>query len=296
METEIEKPAMLLWAGSKNIKHGRRIFSPEEINLIFETIKNNKEDYWQGRKTSRFKNGSTLKEWGNFYRSRDLCIVAFCYWEAMRIGEVCKLKFSDIDFKRQTIFINGKNNHVGKDGILHLCKQMIPYLESYLSYPKRFWKNSDYLFPSMSNKHISPQTFKFVMREKVLKKCGLYQPISDGESPHEVKTSTYSLRKSRLTHLLNQSKDIYLCSNVARHKDIRTTEQYYLAHTQDYQNYMSKVMDGEIEVLKKPTIEINQQNNININVIINQINILMEQQHKQNEVILEILKNQESKK
>lgn len=259
MLTEIEKPPVLLW--NNKYKHSIKVFTEEEIKLIFNTLRNNKEDYHNN-------------QLGNFQRSRDLCIIAFAYYEAMRIGEIVKLRFDDIDFKNKKIYINGKNNHVKKDSILYLCKQMIPFLEEYLSFSKRYWKNSPYLFPSNQNEHISTCRFKHIIREKVLKKCGLWT----------LKTRTYSLRKSRLTHLLNQGKDIYLVSNVARHNSIETTKQYYIAHSEDYNKYIEAVMDNELEAYKKPDIQIN--NNFNINLIFQQIFIQLE---KQNEMILKIM-------
>jgi len=195
------------------------------------------------------------------------------------------LKFDDIDFQEKTIFINGKSNKTGKDRIVLLSKQIIPVLQEYLAFPKRFWKNSRYLFPSFENEHISPSTLKTIMREKVLKKCGLYEPvdIQRGEAPKTSRTRLYSLRKSRASHILNQSKDIFLVSNILGHKDIRTTANYYIHTSKDYQDYMQKVMDGDIKALQTPTIQINQ------NIIIEQINNLMIKQQEILSVVLNLV-------
>ncbi|MFA5724090.1 MAG: site-specific integrase [Candidatus Pacearchaeota archaeon] len=279
-DKELPKPSILLWQGPKNIKHSTKSFSIEEINLIFDTAKNNKEDYPKG-------------ELGEFYRKRDLCILTFIYYGALRPNEACSIRFNDIDFKDKTIFISGKNNKTRKDGIVRLSKQIMPYLEDYLSMPKRYWKNSEYLFPSSQRDHISPGTLKRVMREKVLKKCGLWEKGIGTQSS----TRLYSLRHSRATHLLEQTKDLYLVSNVLRHSDIRTTASFYIHTNKEYGNYVQKAMDGESESLKIPDIQVNQQINqeVNIDLVVQQLGIVMKQQEEQNKVIMTLLSSMNKK-
>lgn len=264
---ELPKQNVLLFNTPKNIKHVTKVFSDEEIQLIFNTIRNNKEDYLK-------------TNFGDWIRTRDLCIIALIYYEALRPKEACKLSFNDIDFQNKTIFINGKNNKTGKDRIVRLSKQVMPFLEEYFSYPKRYWKNSDYLFPSMQNKAISPATFKAVFREKCLKKCGLWEkpPERNNISP----TRLYSLRKSRASHLLQKSKDLFCVANVLGHSDIRTTASYYIHTDKEYQKYVQGVMDDEVEALKTPQIQVNQTNNVNVLLLVQQI-------QKQTEMMLKVM-------
>lgn len=277
LEQELPKPNILMWTGAKNIKHSTKVFSEEEIKIIFDTIRGSK-NYW---------NKKGYKDWGEFNKVRDICLLNFIYYGALRPKEACYLKFVDVDFQDKTIFISGKNNKTRKDRIIHLSKQLMPILQEYLSFPKRFWKNTDYLFPSYQGNPISPQTLKYIIREKALKPAKLYEKNETGTVS---RTRLYSLRKSRASHLLNQSKDIFLCANILGHSDIRTTASFYLHKDKEYNNYLNKMMDGESEALKTPDIQINQ-NNINLNFIFQQINNLMIQQQKQSEVLIKLVEN-----
>ena len=56
---------------------------------------------------------------------------------------------------------------------------------------------------------------------------------------------------------------------------------------------MRKVIDNEVEVLKTPDIQINQTNNFNI--LVQQLNIMLQQQQKQNEVVVKLMEKLEEK-
>lgn len=251
------KPNVLLWDCSKNYKHATKTFSEEEIKQMLDALENNGLHYW--------KEGG-YSEWGSFYKARDVCLVAFIYYHALRPKEACYLKLLDIDFQKRTIYIAPWSNKTNKDRVVRLSKLVMPYLEKYLAFNKKFWKGSDYAFPSFQNSHISPQTLKTIMREKVLKPLGLYEKVDN--TPKHSRTSLYSLRHSRATHLLNQTKDIFLVANTLGHKDIRTTANYYLHESEEYNKYMQAAIDGEAEASKVPDIQINQTNNFNFMQII----------------------------
>lgn len=276
METELPKESVLLWNCPKNIKHRTKVFSSDEINLIFQTIKDSK-DYYGQKKDSSY-NPEYRKLLGEWMKARDLCIISFIYYSALRPGEACGLKFSDIDLVRKEIYINAANNKTKKDRTVRLCKFILPYYNDYLAFPKRFWKNSEYLFPSYENNHLSPERLKYIFRQKVLKKCGLYEPISRDETPADATTKLYSLRKSRATHLLEKGKDLYAVSNILGHADLRVTASYYVNTGNKYQEYLGRLMDDEVDTMKQPEIQINQQNNINFNVVIQQLTKVIDSQ------------------
>lgn len=266
---ELPKQNISLWKNPKNIKLSTKVFSRKEIELIFNTLKDSK-DYPEN-------------DFGKFQKARDYSCLNFMYWCALRPAEACKIRFKDIDLKNSLLFINGTSNKTGKDRIIPLSKQILPVLKEYLKMPEKYWKESDYLFPSAENSFISASTMKTIFREKILKPCGLYEPAGKGKSPKDCRTRLYSLRKSRASHLLEDSKDLFLCQNFLGHSDIRVTASYYIHTNSEYLKYMKQVVNGEIKATKKPDIQINQVNNINI--LVKQINIL----EKQNKVILEML-------
>lgn len=217
----------LLYKGTRKLPE---IFSEEEINLILNQILACK-DYW--------KKGH-YKDWADFLRWRDISLIATIYLLALRPKEACKLKFTDFNFRQAVIKIRGENNKVRKDRMLPIPATLIKILKNYLQFPKaRFWKGSQYLFPSFQNSFISPERLKHIFREKCLKPLGLW------EMPTENKVSKfrlYTLRHSRLSHLYNKHKDIFLISNLAGHSDIRSS-LVYLHTDKSYQDYMRKMIN-----------------------------------------------------
>lgn len=207
------------------------VFSEQDINRILNQILIS-EDYW--------KKGN-YKEFADFFRRRDLCLIATIYIMGLRPKEACCLKFSDINLRTATIKIRGKNNKTGKDRVLPIPYILIKFFKFYFKLPKnRFWKGSKYLFPSFQGDNISPERLKGIFREKVLKPLGLWQIPEIGKVP---KIRLYTLRHSRATHILNKQikndgrVDLYAIANFLGHSDLRST-QIYLHTDEKYMEYL----------------------------------------------------------
>lgn len=230
MINEISRQNITLWSAPGNIKFSTKVFSKKEIELIFTTLRSSK-DY-------------PKNDFGEFQKLRDYCCLQFIYWCALRPNEGCKIRFKDIDKENEMLFVSGTSNKVHKDRIIPLPRQLLPVLKEYLSKPERFWKGSEYLFPSASNEALSASTLKAVFREKCLKPAGLYEPAR-ANCPKDCRTRLYSLRKTRATQLLQETKDLYLVMNYLGHSDIRVTASYYVHANQEYLNYMKRMVNGE---------------------------------------------------
>jgi site-specific recombinase XerD len=223
----------LLWKGVKKIP---KTFEKEDIARIFDQIFKSK-DYW---KTKGYK------DWGEFLKWRDACLIATIYSLGLRPKEACCLKFSDFNFKYGLVKIDGANNKTRKDRIIPIPKTLLKFYIAYFKFSKlRFWKGSKYLFPSFQNNHISPQTLKGIFREKILKPLGLW------DCPFEAKAeyrTLYKLRHSRASHILNRqikekgAPDIFAIANLLGHSDIRST-QVYLHTDKRYMSYLRKQID-----------------------------------------------------
>ena len=221
----------LNYSGTKKLPE---FFTENEINLILTQILSSK-DYWKGNH----------KDWGEFMRMRDVCLIATTYLLALRPKEACALKFSDFNWRTSTVKIRGENNKVKKDRIIPVPKILLNFYKSYLKFPKlRFWRGSPYLFPSMEGDYITPESFKRIFREKALKPLGLW------EMPERVgsKRTIYKLRHSRASHILNKQikekgiADIHLIANFLGHSDLRST-QVYLHTNKNYQEYLRDTIE-----------------------------------------------------
>lgn len=182
-------------------------------------------------------------DWGKFSRYRDVSLIATIYLLGLRPKEGCCLKFADFNFRTSMVKINGKNNKVKKDRVLPVPKVLLQIYKSYFNFPRaRFWKGSQYLFPSFQNPHISAGRLKHIFREKCLKPLDLWKMPTTSKIP---KTRLYTLRHSRASHILKKQiqktgqADIYAIANLLGHADLRST-MIYLHTDNEYMEYLRK--------------------------------------------------------
>lgn len=160
--------------------------------------------------------------WRSWMKARDKCILAFLFFMGLRPKCACSLRYFDFNKKTLSFFIDGKNNKERKDRILPLPNAIVPYLLDYLKYG-RF---GEYIFPSFENrsKPLSTQTWKRIMREKILKPCGLW--IAPTGKSRVSRTRSYSLRMSYATRLFKKYNDLSLVAQALGHSDIRSLNRY----------------------------------------------------------------------
>ena len=184
------------------------IWSRSDVELMIQTIGNSK-DYLHNI-------------WGEWMKARDKLIIKMLFEHALRPKELLKMKIEDIDLKEKNLRIRGENNKTRKDRLIPISEKIAPLLIEYLSFPAWMRKNSPYLFPSFSNEFLSPERWKHIFREKVLKPLNLWKKP---DIPSKCTTRSYTLRHSRASELINKT-DLYTIANILGHGDIRSTKTY----------------------------------------------------------------------
>lgn len=229
----------LIWYGVDKIpKH----FSDEEIAKMINCGIRSKA-YWNGEGRSK-----SLKDWGDWLRLRDVCIVATCLLCGLRPKECCCLKFSDFDFKTMYLRIDSKSNKTRKERVIPVPKALMKFYKPYFKYSKsRFWRGSDYLFPSMENNHVSPERIKYIFREKFLKPSGLW--LAPKSNNKYTPTRLYAMRHTFATRTMKKmidkkgEVDIYALANLLGHSDLRSTQKYL--HTDEkYGEYLRELVEA----------------------------------------------------
>ena len=186
------------------------VFSDNDIAVMFYTLIRSK-DY--------------LKNiYGEWMKARDLCILAALRYMLLRPKEACCLMFKDLNFKKMQIHIRGETNKEKKDRFLCIPDKFLSFYKYYMGFPKWLWKNSEFLFPSFENGHISPGRWKTIMREKILKPAGVYEPPVHNRMP---RTRSYLLRASGATELLDKGADPWTVAQTLGHGDLRTIKNYF---------------------------------------------------------------------
>jgi len=136
-------------------------------------------------------------------------ILYLSYSSGLRVGEVVRLRVSDIDRERGTLTVRqGKGR---KDRVTVLSAAALEVLDLYLAaYRVEAW-----LFPGQDGvKHLTERTVQKVF-ERAVKAAHISKDVS-----------VHALRHSFATHLLEDGVDIRYIQELLGHKSVHTTEVY----------------------------------------------------------------------
>lgn len=136
------------------------------------------------------------------------CILMLMYGSGLRVGEVVRLKWKDLDFLEKTVFIhNGKNY---KDRYTILSEKTIAYLQKY----KLEYESNDWVFESPDGGHYSERSVQQFFGDALAK------------ARIDKQVSTHSLRHAFATQLLKANTDLDFVRKVMGHASIKTTQIY----------------------------------------------------------------------
>ena len=139
-------------------------------------------------------------------------VLEILYGSGLRLGEVTKVKWEEIDFIESILRVNnGKGN---KDRLVKLGENVIRHLLDYKE--SRYNKNSDYVFDSMARPqtHITKKTV-----QKILENSCKKAEIKEHYNIHQ-------LRHSYATHSLEAGVDIRKIQEALGHSSPKTTMIY----------------------------------------------------------------------
>ena len=150
--------------------------------------------------------------------------ILFCLNTGLRLGEVCALRWSDIDFEAKTLTVSHTVQRVTQNGKSVLLlqspkteagKRTIPLTaEIILMLQNRKKKHSrEYVFGS--NKPLEPRTLQYRFAA-LLKKCNIH------------KRNFHTLRHTFASRFVALGGDVKSLSEILGHSNIRTTMQLYV--------------------------------------------------------------------
>lgn len=136
-------------------------------------------------------------------------LLVTAYSAGLRVGEVVRLKVSDIDSKRMQIRVTAGKG--AKDRYTVLSETALTVLREYF----KAEKPQDWLFPGEDpGDHLSERSAEHVF-EHAKQKAGIIK-----------KATFHTLRHSFATHLLEDGTDIRYIQELLGHDSIETTERY----------------------------------------------------------------------
>jgi integrase/recombinase XerC len=137
-------------------------------------------------------------------------IFEILYGCALRVSELCNIKYSDLDVAKSQIRVLGKGN---KTRVVPIGEKSLVVLKEYLDL-NPVNSHSDYLIRNKNNQKIYP---RFVHRI-VNKYLSLVTDIKK-KSPHV-------LRHSAATHMLDNGADLMAVKDILGHENLSTTQIY----------------------------------------------------------------------
>lgn len=161
---------------------------------------------------------------------RDRALIEIAYSAGLRLGEILRLKISDIDSRRMVIRIEqGKGR---KDRYVMLSKALLKTLREYW----RACKPRHWLFPGRDqSKPLDPTAAQRMIALARLK------------ARIDKRASFHTLRHSFATHLMESGTNVRVIQALLGHRSLHTTERYtHLAG-----NYLRQTMSPLDALLKK---------------------------------------------
>lgn len=147
------------------------------------------------------------------YICRDIAILELLFATGIRVGELCSLKYSNINLNQGFIKVQGKGN---KERIIQLCNpELLDSLKKYQFISKSQRKSfNTFFFLNRLDKPISAQSVRFMVK-KYVAQAGIQKNIT----PH-------SFRHTFATMLLEEGVDIKYIQKILGHSSIMTTQIY----------------------------------------------------------------------
>ncbi len=145
---------------------------------------------------------------------RNKAMLEVIYGTGLRVSELVKLEYSNIDFENSIVRVKGKGK---KDRIVPLGEIASYYLKIYINdYRSKLLNKNNYdeIFLNNHGKPITRQGFNFIL-ENIRKETGIEKELT----PH-------TLRHSFATHLLEGGADIRSIQEMLGHENISTTNIY----------------------------------------------------------------------
>jgi site-specific recombinase XerD len=132
------------------------------------------------------------------------------YGCALRVSELCDLKYSSIDLDKSQVRVLGKGNKVR---IIPIGEKSLLILNDYLDkYPVKSF--NDYLIRTKKNDKLYPRLVHRMINKYLSK-------VSDIK-----KKSPHILRHSAATHMLDNGADLRAVKEILGHENLSTTQIY----------------------------------------------------------------------
>ncbi len=204
-----ENPMLLTERPQVRTKHTITYMTPEEIQSVFERIKN---------------------EARPMAKNRDNCIMAIGLGTALRVSAIVNINVEDIDFKTNTIRVIEKERKT----------RDIKFGENIRNFLLIWLKDREVYFNGEENGPLFISQKGFRMSDDAVR--GVVKKYTDHLPKH---ITPHKLRSSAAMNLYSAGVDILTISSVLGHENVTTTQRYTRAYDEDKQN-ATNILDNLI--------------------------------------------------
>ena len=166
-------------------------------------------------------------------------IFSLIYSAGLRISEAVHLRITDIDFKRNVVFVNNSKDYKSRLSILSSKESEI--LKRYI----HRYQPTTYLFFNPKDKNKAIQTGHLQNKfRKIVRQCG-----------YNSKYHVHTLRHSFATHLLENNTSVFYIMKLLGHSSIKSTMIYLHMQRLDFMKIVSPLDTSSISLDKNIEIK-----------------------------------------
>lgn len=149
----------------------------------------------------------------NFWAVRDYTIIMVLLGSGMRLGELCNIKWSNVNFKTNTLILYGKNR---RQESVPLHEEMRKELLSYREYCiKEFGELSQFVFVTRENTPLTSNGVKMIFKR-----------LKEVMNFKDVRLSAHTFRHTFAHEYLMNGGDVFSLQRMLRHSSLKMTEKY----------------------------------------------------------------------
>jgi integrase/recombinase XerD len=149
----------------------------------------------------------------SFYAYRDHTIIITLLGSGVRLGELCNLRWKDVDLVRGTMVVYGKKRVQASIPITH---KLVQELAEYKVFCQKFFPDlSDHVFLNRENAPLTENAVK-----NVFKRLKTIMNFKD------VRLSAHTFRHTFAHRFLMNGGDVFTLQKMLRHSSLKMTEKY----------------------------------------------------------------------
>jgi integrase/recombinase XerD len=149
----------------------------------------------------------------SFYAYRDYTIILTLLGTGMRLGELCNLKWNEVDLINGTVIVFGKNR---QQASIPITNKLIKELSEYKMFCEQNFKQmASYVFVNKDNKFLSDNAVKCIFKR-----------LKTQMNFKDVRLSAHTFRHTFAHRYLMNGGDVFSLQKMLRHSTLSMTEKY----------------------------------------------------------------------